>query len=200
MGIYIDAKNCTNCHACEIACSDWNDIRPNEWKVEAADVKWMDVLEMEEGNYENVSLTTFPVTCFHCEEPACVEAAPKHGVYKREEDGLVFIEQSNLSEEDTEAIAEACPFDRIQVSEDDMPATSGYPDGRPAGMPQTCTACFDKEEGKPVCVEACPVGAMEIGELSSLREEHPEASQDLLKEVFGADAVEKTKPAVIIEK
>jgi len=199
MGFYVNEKNCIYCKTCEIACSDWNDIRPKEWSEKANDVKWMDVLEMEAGSHGDLTVTSLPVPCFHCENPACVEAAPEHGVYKREEDGLVFIEHDNLSEADTQAIADACPFDRIQVAEDDMPATSGYPDGRPAGLPQKCTGCFDKEDD-PACVSACPAGAIEFGELSTLREEHPEASQDFLKEIFGADAVDKAKPSVIVER
>ncbi len=199
MGFYINAKNCTNCNACEIACSDWNDIRPKEWTVEATDVKWMDVLAKENGKSGDLTLTTLPVPCFHCENPACVEAAPENGVYKREDDGLVFVEQSNLSAGDAQAVVDACPFDRIQVSDDEMPASSGYPDGKAAGLPQKCTGCFDKED-KPACVEVCPTEAIEFGEIEALREKHPEASQDLLKQLYGADAVSKVKPAVIIEE
>jgi len=199
MGFYVNTKNCMACHTCEVACSDWNDIRPSEWSDKETDVQWMDVLEMEAGETGDLTLTTLPVTCFHCENPACVEAAPKHGVYKREEDGLVFVEQSNLEEGDAQAIADACPFDRIQISEDDMPATSGYPDGRPAGLPQKCTGCFDKD-GDPACVDACVTGAIEFGDMDELREKHPDASQDLLKEIYGADVVEKGKPNVIIEE
>ncbi|HKL28974.1 MAG TPA: 4Fe-4S dicluster domain-containing protein [Natrialbaceae archaeon] len=199
MGFYFNEKNCINCKTCEIACSDWNDIRPNEWSEKANDVKWIDIVQEEEGTHDDLTLTTMVAPCFHCEEPACVDAAPEHGVYKREEDGLVFVELSNLSESDTQAVVDACPFDRMQVADEDMPATSGYPDGRPAGLPQKCTGCFDKDGEEPACVNACPTGAIEFGDIAELREKHPDASQDLLKEFYGADAVEKTKPAVIIE-
>lgn len=198
-GFFINESMCQNCHACEIACSEWNDIRPTEYSDEAVDVKWLDILTREEGSYDDLDLTTLPLPCLHCEEPACVEAAPENGIYKREEDGLVFVEPSNLSEGDTEAIVEACPFDRIQVSDIEMPASSSYPDGKLAGLPQKCTGCFDRVE-EPACVAACPTEALQFGDIETLRDEHPDASQELLKEIFGTQAVENNKPAIIIEE
>lgn len=79
-----------------------------------------------------------------------------------------------------------------------MPASSGYPDGKSAGLASKCVACFDRE-GEPACVDVCHTNALDYGNMDDLREEYPNADQEPLKEMFGEEAVEETQPAVIFE-
>lgn len=201
-GFYINERDCINCHACEVACSDWNDLRWEEWtgtlgEPEYPNVKWIDVLEIFEGDYRDPDVTTLALPCGHCENAPCIDAAPEYAMGTRDEDNLVFIAQENLEEGDTQAIVDACPFDRIQVPEEDMPATSGYPDGKAAGLPTKCTGCFDRDE--PACAQACPTLAIEFGDFEELQAEHPDADRSLLREIFGDEAVDEADPAIIIE-
>ncbi len=209
-GFYINLDKCSDCKRCEIACSDWNNVEVAEYDLPdraanpdrdsppAVDAMWMGYLYREEGTFPDVTISRMPLPCFQCENPVCRDAAPEGALYKREEDGTVFVDQSKLNEEQSQAVAEACPFDRIQIPSVDMPASSGYPDGKSAGLASKCVACFDRE-GDPACVEVCHTGALDYGDMDELREEYPNASREPLKEPFSETAVDKTKPAVIIE-
>lgn len=210
-GFYINLDKCTHCKRCEIACADWNNVEVAEYDLPKnganpdrdsptpIDVMWMGFYEEETGEFPDVEVTRAPLPCFQCENPVCQDAAPEDAIYKREEDGTVFLDQSKLDEEQSQAVADACPFGRIQTPSVDMPASSGYPDGKSAGLASKCTACFDRD-GEPACVDVCHVNALDYGDMTELREEYPNASRDPLKEMFGADEVEETQPAVLYEE
>ena len=210
-GFYINLDLCYDCKQCEIACSDWNNVEVAEYDLPeeganpdrdsppAIDVMWMGFYEEESGEFPDVEVTSAPLPCFQCENPVCRDAAPENALYKREEDGTVFVDQSKLNEEQSQAVAEACPFDRIQIPSVDMPASSGYADGKAAGLASKCTACFDRE-GAPACVDVCQTGALDYGDMDELAEKYPDASRDPLKEMFSAEAVEETQPAVLYEE
>jgi nitrate reductase alpha subunit len=45
------------------------------------------------GAFENTFMMYLPRLCEHCLNPACVAACPSGSIYKREEDGIVLIDQ-----------------------------------------------------------------------------------------------------------
>jgi len=210
-GFYINLDDCYNCKQCEIACSDWNNVQAAEYDLpiqgdnpdrdspRAINAEWLGFFEEESGQFPDTQLTYSPLPCFQCENPVCRDAAPENALYKREEDGTVFVDQSKLDEEQSQAVAEACPFDRIQIPSMDMPASSGYADGKAAGLASKCVACFDRD-GNPACVDVCQIGALDYGDMDELREKYPDASREPLKEMFSAEAVEETQPAVLYEE
>lgn len=55
------------------------------------------VVQMEEGiktEFEDVFMMYLPRICEHCMNPACVSACPSGAMYKREEDGIVLVDQN----------------------------------------------------------------------------------------------------------
>lgn len=52
-----------------------------------------------------------PRLCNHCTKPACLAACPKNAIYKREEDGVVLIDQSRC--EGYRRCVAACPYKKI---------------------------------------------------------------------------------------
>jgi DMSO reductase family type II enzyme iron-sulfur subunit len=52
-----------------------------------------------------------PRLCNHCAKPACLAACPKNAIYKREEDGIVLIDQSRC--EGYRRCVAACPYKKI---------------------------------------------------------------------------------------
>jgi DMSO reductase family type II enzyme iron-sulfur subunit len=61
---------------------DGNDAYSSNWDEDVAT-----------GNYPNSYYFYLPRLCNHCDNPGCVAACPKQAPYKREEDGIVLIDQ-----------------------------------------------------------------------------------------------------------
>ena len=45
------------------------------------------------GQFENTFMMCLPRLCEHCLNPSCVASCPLGSIYKREEDGIVLIDQ-----------------------------------------------------------------------------------------------------------
>lgn len=152
-GFYFDQNRCTGCFTCVVACHDWHN-------VPAGPASWLRVKTIEKGKYPDLSVVRLPVTCYHCSQPACVPACPAGAITKREEDGIVTVDgQACLGKDSCQMCLEACPYGAPQFgSEED------------ARM-QKCDLCLDRlaEGKKPVCVDGCPMRALDAGPVDILR-------------------------------
>ncbi len=63
------------------------------------------------GDYPNTHYFYLPRLCNHCAKPACLAACPKNAIYKRDEDGVVLIDQSRC--EGYRRCVAACPYKKI---------------------------------------------------------------------------------------
>ncbi|MFT4946616.1 MAG: nitrate reductase beta subunit [Natronomonas sp.] len=83
-----------------------------------------------------------PRICNHCTYAACAGSCPVQAIYKREEDGIVLIDQENCQA--TTQCNEACPYKKAILNPKE-------------GVSQKCVGCYPKiEEGKaPQCFENC---------------------------------------------
>ena len=83
-----------------------------------------------------------PRTCAHCTYPACLAACPRKAIYKREEDGIVLIDQSRCK--GYGECVRACPYKKSMYN----------PHTRTS---EKCIGCFPAvEEGvQPQCVVNC---------------------------------------------
>jgi anaerobic dimethyl sulfoxide reductase subunit B (iron-sulfur subunit) len=152
-GMYIDQNRCNGCFVCAVACKDWHDI-------EAGPVSWMSLKIIEKGKYPDLFVAFLPTTCYHCETPACVDVCPEEAITKRDEDGIVIVDQEAcLGKADCGLCLEACSYGAPQFEAEDD-----------AKM-QKCDLCVDRwaEGKKPVCVAACPMQAMDAGPMDELR-------------------------------
>ena len=105
----------------------------------------------------------------HCENAPCIAAAKDDAVYRRD-DGLVIIDP--IKAKGQKAIVDACSYHKIFWNEE-------------LQIPQKCTGCahlLDDEDSPirvPRCMDNCPVGVIQFGELDDLDLEgaevlHPE--------------------------
>ncbi|WP_309492011.1 4Fe-4S dicluster domain-containing protein [Candidatus Hecatella orcuttiae] len=80
--------------------------------------------------------------CNHCTYPACLASCPRKAIYKREEDGIVLIDQNRCG--GFKKCVEACPYKKSLYRE--------Y-----TGRSEKCIACYPRvEEGTiPRCVATC---------------------------------------------
>ncbi len=83
-----------------------------------------------------------PRTCAHCTYPACLAACPRKAIYKREEDGIVLIDQSRCK--GYGECVRACPYKKSMYN----PYTR---------TSEKCVGCYPAvEEGlQPQCVVNC---------------------------------------------
>ncbi|MBI2842869.1 MAG: 4Fe-4S dicluster domain-containing protein [Armatimonadetes bacterium] len=84
-----------------------------------------------------------PRICNHCTHPACVAACPRQAIYKREEDGIVLIDQNRC--EGYRFCVRACPYKKLYFNEVTQKA-------------QKCIFCYPRLEKGEVnaCAKQCP--------------------------------------------
>ncbi|CAM3555235.1 nitrate reductase subunit beta [Hydrogenibacillus schlegelii] len=92
--------------------------------------------------FEQVFMFHLPRICEHCLNPPCVSSCPSGAMYKRDEDGIVLVDQ------------EACRGWRFCVSS--CPYKKVYFNWH-TGKAEKCTLCFPRlEAGLPtICSETC---------------------------------------------
>src|SRR5690625_5226543 len=83
-----------------------------------------------------------PRLCEHCLNPTCVAACPSGSIYKREEDGIVLIDQDKCR--GWRMCVSGCPYKKIYFN-------------WVSGKAEKCTFCYPRiEVGEPtVCSETC---------------------------------------------
>lgn len=154
---YFDSNACSGCKACQAACKDKHDL--------PVDVLWRRVYEVTGGNWVKSGDVWVPgvfsyylsMACHHCEKPICGEGCPTKAIYKRQ-DGIVILDtQSCIGCRYCEW---ACPYGAMQFVESERLMTK-------------CHFCYDyiDLDKPPACVAACPMRALDFGELTDLREE-----------------------------
>jgi nitrate reductase / nitrite oxidoreductase, beta subunit len=89
-----------------------------------------------------------PRTCAHCTYPACLAACPRKAIYKREEDGIVLIDQSRCK--GYGECVRACPYKKSMYNTHTRTS-------------EKCVGCYPAvEEGaQPMCVQNC-IGKIRI--------------------------------------
>ncbi|MFJ8962495.1 nitrate reductase subunit beta [Lentzea sp. NPDC102401] len=92
--------------------------------------------------FEKTFMFHLPRICEHCLNPACVSACPSGAMYKREEDGIVLVDQDRCR--GWRMCVTACPYKKVYVN-------------HATGKAEKCTFCFPRiEAGQPtICSETC---------------------------------------------
>jgi len=183
LAFYFDASACGDCKACQIACMDRAD--------RGVEVKWRRVYQYEGGGWlphptqpgvmvpSNVFTYSLSISCMHCEEPICQQVCPAAAITKRD-DGIVLVDGDKCI--GCHYCEWACPYGAPQFDSDD-------------GLMMKCDFCVDVvEQGEaPYCVAACPMRALDFGELDELRAKYGNSSA-----VAPLPSADLTKPAFVL--
>lgn len=105
--------------------------------------------------------------CNHCTFPACLASCPRGSIYKREEDGIVLVDQKRCR--GYQECVKGCPYKKVFFNP-------------MAGTSEKCIACFPKiEEGiQPQCFVNC-IGKIRLaGWISKPEAARPENPIDYL--------------------
>jgi len=177
LGFYFDQSRCIGCHTCSVACADWHDT--------GEETKWLRVTTIEQGDFPDVFVSFLVLPCCHCEQPGCVEACPAGAISKRADNGIVVVDQELcLGKDGCGLCLEACPYHVPRFGAGDN-----------AKM-QKCDMCVERiERGQqPVCIEACPMWALDFGPMDKLRSDYSGSS-----EAVGFVSAPGTSPAILFK-
>ena len=92
--------------------------------------------------FEQTFMFYLPRICEHCLNPSCAASCPSGAIYKREEDGIVLVDQDKCR--GWRKCVTGCPYKKIYFN-------------HRTGKAEKCTFCFPRiEVGLPtVCSETC---------------------------------------------
>lgn len=134
--ISVNPEKCVGCRLCELACSlkHTREFNPMRARIQ--------VVGFEE-------LFSFPLTCFQCEKPFCVDVCPTRAISRNQATGVVKV--SKIRCIGCRMCTVACPFGNIGFSIIERTAVK-------------CELC----NGEPECVLFCPTMALEWKEIDSV--------------------------------
>ena len=166
LGLVIDLDICVGCHACAVNCKEWNSgghaaplTDKDPYGAQPIGV-WFNRIHTFEvaGGGEPSRTVHFPKSCLHCEDAACVTVCPTGASFKREEDGIVLVNESKCI--GCKLCSWACPYGAREYDADE-------------GVMKKCTLCIDRiyndkmdeVDRVPACVSTCPASARHFGDL-----------------------------------
>jgi len=124
---------------------NWEEILGGEFSKRSKDSN-LDSFEAAQkamvGEFENTFMMYLPRLCEHCLNPTCVASCPSGSIYKREEDGIVLIDQDKCR--GWRMCVSGCPYKKIYYN-------------WKSGKAEKCIFCYPRiEAGQPtVCSETC---------------------------------------------
>ncbi|MGL4344584.1 MAG: 4Fe-4S dicluster domain-containing protein [Cellulosilyticaceae bacterium] len=172
-GFYVDTTRCIGCRACDVQCKDKNRL--------GTGVDYRKTLSYCVGSYPDVQCFHMSTSCNHCEDAACLRVCPVGAIV--EQDGVV------LCKEDTcigcKRCVKACPYGQMKV----------IANSRKVGK---CDSCYTirQEGGIPACVAACPMRALDFGDLDILEKKY---GSHLVNHLPVLGEIGSTKPALRIK-
>lgn len=153
---YFDQTRCIGCHTCAVACMDWHNLEIG--------ANWRKVTTREEGRSNDLHVSFLSLSCNHCDNPLCAISCPAKAITKLKENGIVVVDYTRcLGKDKCKMVCKrVCPYSAPQFGSETN-----------AKM-QKCDLCLErlKENKRPICVEACPMEALDAGPLNVLTEKY----------------------------
>ncbi|MFG1544883.1 MAG: nitrate reductase subunit beta [Thermoplasmataceae archaeon] len=121
---------------------NWNDDLAGGTATSSMDPNLRELQNHLAFEYEKAFMIYLPRICEHCLNPACVAACPAGAIYKRDEDGIVLVDQDSCR--GWRFCVTACPYKKVYYNWNTHKS-------------EKCTFCYPRiEAGLPtVCSETC---------------------------------------------
>lgn len=121
---------------------NWEDDLGGEFSARSKDKLFEDVQKEMYSTFENTFMMYLPRLCEHCLNPTCVASCPSGSIYKREDDGIVLVDQDKCR--GWRMCISGCPYKKIYYNWQ-------------SGKAEKCLFCYPRiEAGQPtVCAETC---------------------------------------------
>lgn len=170
----IDVSTCIGCKACQVACSEWNDIRDEigenvgvyDNPIDLTAKSWTVMRFSETEENGKLEWLIRKDGCMHCADPSCLKACPSPGAIIQYENGIVDFHQENCI--GCGYCIAGCPFNIPRINKED-------------NRVYKCTLCSDRVAvgQEPACVKTCPTGAIQFGS----KEDMKAVAQDRIKDL-----------------
>ncbi|MFP4903320.1 nitrate reductase subunit beta [Paraburkholderia sp. BR14261] len=121
---------------------NWEDDLGGEFASRSRDKLFENMQKEMYSTFENTFMMYLPRLCEHCLNPACVASCPSGSVYKREDDGIVLVDQDKCR--GWRMCISGCPYKKMYFN-------------WKSGKAEKCIFCYPRiEAGQPtVCSETC---------------------------------------------
>lgn len=142
----VDVDRCIGCKGCQVACKMENCVALGEGRNKVCTIG-------PNGVYPDLELYFLLTMCQQCENPSCVQACPTGACCKREEDGVILMDQDRCV--GCGSCRRACPYQMIRSS-------------RELRTADKCTLCAQLRAvgDTPACVRNCSGGALHYGDIN----------------------------------
>jgi len=170
-GMAIDLNRCIGCHTCSMACKMANNLPQGLW--------WNRVLTSSGNAMDSASaewpqgvIDFTPVSCQHCENPACVKVCPVGATYKDPETGIVRQDVDKCI--GCRMCMAACPYTGVRSFNWEEPSHvlgidlgDESPPSHQRHTVEKCTMCWHRTARgeEPACIKSCPGRARFWGDL-----------------------------------
>lgn len=121
---------------------NWEDDLGGEFIKRSQDHNFDKMQKTIYGQFQHTFMLYLPRLCEHCLNPACVATCPSGAIYKREEDGIVLIDQDKCR--GWRMCVTGCPYKKIYFN-------------WKSGKSEKCIFCYPRIEAAmpTVCAETC---------------------------------------------
>lgn len=121
---------------------NWEDDLAGVYQTGKRDPNIQGIQEKVKFEFEQTFMMYLPRICEHCINPSCLSSCPSGAIYKREEDGIVLVDQDACRS--WRFCMTGCPYKKVYFNWKTNKA-------------EKCTFCFPRiEAGLPtVCSETC---------------------------------------------
>ncbi len=151
-----DASKCTACRGCQLACKQWNALKPVQTKQTGS---FQNPPTMQPNTYMIIHFQDYVApeggvkwlfrkeACMHCTTAACVTVCPSGALYYNKEFGTVGMDREKCI--GCKECVSACPFEVPRYDKETEKVSK-------------CDMCETRISNNltPACVKACPTGAL----------------------------------------